>query len=82
MHLYVIILQANSDKRRKELLNKKKKEVAEERKLKTVTVATQTSESGHIQSDFGEPDLETEDEGVIDDLLMEIKAGSFQCRWL
>ena len=46
-----------------------------------VTVATQTSASGCIQSDFGEPELETEDEGVIDDLLMEIKAGSFQCRW-
>ena len=40
-------------------------------------MATQTSGSERIQGDSGELDL---DEGVIDDLLMEIKAGSLQCR--
>jgi hypothetical protein len=55
------------------LLTRKRKEVAE---LKNV--ATQTSGSGRIDSDYGEPELGT---GIIDGLLMEIKAGSFQCRW-
>ena len=77
-------LQANSDKRRKKLLDRKRKEISEERKLKTI--ATQTTTNKRIQTDseevdYEEPQPETEDEGVIDDLLMEIKAGNFQCRW-
>lgn len=57
------------------MLKRKREAIAEERKHKTV--ATQTSGSGRIEGDSGEVEL---DEGLIDDLLMEIKAGSLQCR--
>ena len=53
---------------------RKRKEAAEKRKLKNA--ATQTMKNERIQSDFDEVDYEPEQEkGIIDDLLMKIKAG-------
>ena len=56
---------------------RKRKEAAEKRKLKNA--ATQTVTNQRIQSDFDEvdyePEREKEDKGIIDDLLMKIKAG-------
>ena len=53
---------------------RKRKEAAEKCKLKNA--ATQTMKNERIQSDFDEVDYEPEQEkGIIDDLLMKIKAG-------
>ena len=60
-------------------MEQKRREIAEKRKLKQ-----QQLSGGRIQNDFEEVDgleLELEDEGIIANLLMEVKAGTFQCRW-